>query len=249
VEKPPSAAPTPVQAPPAATAVDRGVSTVTADELVDELPAPPVKTTVPAGEPPPGSPPSTAAAAADRRPAPAVETPPSTVPGGAGDTVTPAPPAGAAASPWPDFSRFPKPNIFAAPGAAGPSPAGPGPTGAGGGPAPVLIKDCRVQAEALFDGATAALTGVLGPEWQPRNENEREGVVVPLTRYAESKGGLPDLPPGWALAIAVGAYAMPRFRQEPTKTKLLQAWLTFKGWLGKFRRPRSAPPPPIGAVK
>jgi hypothetical protein len=96
----------------------------------------------------------------------------------------------------------------------------------------------RKFAEQMFDMTTGIATGALGPEWKPKNPEERESVVVPLEVYLRSQE-IPDLPPGVVLAIVVCAYAAPRLREPATKEKIA-------GLIGKFKRKKrvleTAPP-------
>ena len=128
---------------------------------------------------------------------------------------------------------------------AGPAPGNP-PIDAGQphkrrGRPPKLFADTvnyRKFAEQMFDMTTGIATGALGPEWKPKNPEERESVVVPLEVYLRSQE-IPDLPPGVVLAIVVCAYAAPRLREPATKEKIA-------GLIGKFKRKKrvleSAPP-------
>ena len=78
----------------------------------------------------------------------------------------------------------------------------------------------RGMAEMTFGLATGMLTTIFGPEWQPANPEEKEGVVKPLEDYFRVKQ-IPDLPPGWVLVIAVLAYSAPRLHHPNTRNKIV----------------------------
>jgi hypothetical protein len=86
---------------------------------------------------------------------------------------------------------------------------------------------------ALGFGVAAAL---LGPDWTPAAD-ERSQIVDALTRYYRATGAI-DLPPGVALAVAVGAYAVPRALLPSTRERM--ASLVSK-ITGKRSAPRTTP--------
>lgn len=141
--------------------------------------------------------------------------------------------------PLPDFSGLP--------GASTPSPAQKTLEQAAAATAGALVSnDYRKNAELTFDTATSLLAGFIGPEWGPGDlkmgdkvirtaADERESVVAPLAKLYEIKQ-MPDIPPGWALAIAVVAYAAPRFRVPNTREKTFGLWLKVKGLFGRFKK-------------
>ena len=70
-----------------------------------------------------------------------------------------------------------------------------------------------------------------GEEWSP-SEDERLYMSHAWAEYFKAKG-IKDLPPGYILATALIAYAVPRFAQPVTKSRLNRLF----GWLKrKFKR-------------
>jgi len=108
--------------------------------------------------------------------------------------------------------------------------------------------DYDLLAAMVFDTSTGALTLLLGPEWQPQNEQERTQMVGALKRYLEAKQ-VKDIPPGYLLALVVLIYSAPRFHQPETKKRLIlfTAWFKAKLWQpikSFFARRRALPPAP-----
>lgn len=73
-----------------------------------------------------------------------------------------------------------------------------------------------------------------GEEWRPMiNEemglNEMENMTFAFEKYFDSRG-IVDFPPGIALTIAIGSYALPRLRMPKTKTRvgLVIKWVKLK---------------------
>lgn len=93
----------------------------------------------------------------------------------------------------------------------------------------------------LFDMSVGTMSMVFGPEWQPKDGNERGMMVTSLKAYLESKQ-VKDIPPGMLLAVVCIAYSAPRLRQPATADKLKIGWTWFKfkvvPW---FRRRRFQP--------
>lgn len=94
--------------------------------------------------------------------------------------------------------------------------------------------DYKALSEMMFDTSTALMAGSFGPEWKPRNADERSAVVGPLARYLESKQ-VRDVPPGMMLCIVVVAYSAPRLKEPSTagKLKLAYGWVKSKLSRGK----------------
>lgn len=67
----------------------------------------------------------------------------------------------------------------------------------------------------LFFGGTAS---IIGPEWMPRDNDEKKNVENAFAAYAEHSGAQ-DLPPGIALVLTLGMYSAARFQHENTKSK------------------------------
>lgn len=77
-------------------------------------------------------------------------------------------------------------------------------------------------------------TGMIlfGDEWEPENNAERQALEVAFYDWLDANG-LDDLPPGLALAVACGSYALKRTTKPKTATKISY----FFGWIkGKFSR-------------
>lgn len=66
----------------------------------------------------------------------------------------------------------------------------------------------------VFNGSVA----VFGPAWEP-SQAEREQIENAATRYCESQD-ISDIPPGIALLLCMGMYAVPRLSDSQTKEKL-----------------------------
>jgi hypothetical protein len=68
--------------------------------------------------------------------------------------------------------------------------------------------DPDASAEAMCDTFFGCAAGMFGERWEP-TPAERRNVQSALARYFRASGTI-DLPPGLALVLAVGAYALPR---------------------------------------
>jgi hypothetical protein len=109
----------------------------------------------------------------------------------------------------------------------------------------VAATDHTAIAEMAFGLSTGILSQVLGPEWQPRNEQERQLIVVPLAAWMKSKD-VRDIPPGLMLCLAIGAYSAGRINQPSTASKLKLGWQWVKvkvgGLFGRKRAKLSVVP-------
>jgi len=103
--------------------------------------------------------------------------------------------------------------------------------------------DYQLMSGTLFDMSTGTLSMVLGPEWQPKDAQERDVMIMSLKAYLTAKQ-VQDLPPGVILAFVCCAYAAPRFRAPATAEKLRFGWRWIKEKLSKLRRKK----PPILTV-
>ena len=93
----------------------------------------------------------------------------------------------------------------------------------------------RVEtAGAMVDMVTGMFGALFDPdEWKP-SEAEHRTLTHATARFMDSRN-LDDLPPGIALVIAFGLYAVPRLAaKEKTKTKVG----AFFGWVGKLWQKR-----------
>lgn len=100
--------------------------------------------------------------------------------------------------------------------------------------AEAVVVDYKLMADATFDLTTGVLSSALGPEWQPKDADEKQMVCVPLARYFEYKQ-VKDLPPNLALALVVTAYAAPRFREPSTASKMRMFWAWTKEQIKRVR--------------
>lgn len=85
---------------------------------------------------------------------------------------------------------------------------------------------------------------IFGPEWQPIHDkasgvNERLMLEGAFENYFEAAGTI-DLPPGLALALTVGAYALPRFQLPATQEKAAKISGGIRGWFGQWKANRAA---------
>ena len=109
-------------------------------------------------------------------------------------------------------------------------------------PAPAQV-DQTVSARATGKVAAALLinlgVGVFGDEFIPEKSDQVDERAYLENAFGEYfiATGRTDLPPGWALAIAVGTYTLPRFTRPKTRSKLaaLRDWAVgkFFAWRSK----------------
>ena len=109
-----------------------------------------------------------------------------------------------------------------------------------GGNAQSTDKAAEIRLQARASGTMAAnlvlQVGIIagGEEWYPR-QDEQTGLDEKLmlenafADYFEATGKT-DIPPGMALTVAVGAYALPRFTLPKTKSRLAKAKTGIKQW-------------------
>lgn len=94
---------------------------------------------------------------------------------------------------------------------------------------------------AKLNAAAAMSTNLLfniavnffGPEWEPQKD-EPKMINTAFRDYYEANGYV-DLPPGAALVLAIGIYALPRFKHENTRGKLSRIWGGIKHALANLR--------------
>lgn len=118
---------------------------------------------------------------------------------------------------------------------------GPGrPKGAKNKPKAPDFSDIQTQAVAIvnheelsaqiFDLTTGIFSAYFGPEWAPKNEDERKSVVMPLAKYLKSKD-VKDIPPGMMVCFVVAVYSASRINQPGTRSRLQEWWGKMKlGW-------------------
>lgn len=77
-----------------------------------------------------------------------------------------------------------------------------------------------------------------GDEWKP-SDDEHTNLATAFEGYFRAKG-LSDIPPGWALTIAVGVYVGPRMRKPKTLSTLQKIGAGVRGLFAWFKRGRIA---------
>jgi len=103
--------------------------------------------------------------------------------------------------------------------------------------------DMNAQAAASGKMAAGLLftvgTVIGGEEWQPVEDratglNEQNMMEKAFADYFIATGKT-DIPPGWALVVAVGAYAAPRFAAPKTQKRAKNLFGKIKLWLAHRR--------------
>ena len=118
-----------------------------------------------------------------------------------------------------------------------------GPTVPGPSGAQVLAeRNAKIESTALITAEMIFMCGKLigGEEWEPKVDkstglNERDIMKSAWAEYYRARGII-DLPPELMLAVAVGSYAVPRFFQPKTKTRLQKG----KEWFYQYLARRKA---------
>jgi hypothetical protein len=87
-------------------------------------------------------------------------------------------------------------------------------------------------AKALINTTVGSLSSAIGPEWQFQSQEEADGMRQAVTAYIEAKGDSAFTPESM-LMIVIGGYAMPRFAEENTRSKMK----TFFSYLTFWRKP------------
>lgn len=104
--------------------------------------------------------------------------------------------------------------------------------------APVETGPSKSEVSARAGGIAAANLlivmgiGIGGDEWHPRVDqstgmDEKRMLETAFGDYFVATGKA-DLPPGWALAAAIGMYTLPRFYMPKTKQRVSNVWQWFK---------------------
>jgi hypothetical protein len=107
-------------------------------------------------------------------------------------------------------------------------------------PTPQAQQDAKNRLQARASGTMTAnlllQIGIVagGEEWHPRSDpsiglDEKKMLEDAFADYFEATGKT-DLPPGIALSVAVGAYALPRFTMPKTRSRLSKAKDAIKKW-------------------
>ena len=105
---------------------------------------------------------------------------------------------------------------------------------------PVNDKDAQLRMQARASGTMAAnlllQIGIVagGDEWNPRIDeqtglNEKLMLENSFADYFEATGKT-DIPPGMALTVAIGAYALPRFTMPKTQSRMSKIKRGIKQW-------------------
>ena len=92
---------------------------------------------------------------------------------------------------------------------------------------------CQSQAKLATALLVTLGVSIFGDEWQPMSDeklglDEKSMLEEAFTDYFVATGAK-DLPPSLALALAVGAYSLPRFTLPKTQNRLVK----FGGWVSK----------------
>lgn len=107
-------------------------------------------------------------------------------------------------------------------------------------PTPQAQQDAKNRLQARASGTMTAnlilQIGIVagGEEWQPRVNaeiglDEKTMLENAFADYFEATGKT-DIPPGMALTIAIGAYALPRFTMPKTQSRIGKAKDAIKKW-------------------
>jgi hypothetical protein len=112
---------------------------------------------------------------------------------------------------------------------------------AGGIPAGPSQEEINARAAGAAAAGALVTVGMMigGEEWQPITEpvNEMEQLSNAFGNYFVAKG-VNDFPPGVALSMAICMYALPRFTQPKTQTRVrsLKNWLVLRAAKWKVKR-------------
>lgn len=89
-----------------------------------------------------------------------------------------------------------------------------------------LDREARTNAIMVVGLVTGTMANMLGEEWLPANSAERPELQMleDSTAKAFAAWGVTDIPPGWAICIAWGQYALPRLIVERRKPRWQRAW-------------------------
>lgn len=122
------------------------------------------------------------------------------------------------------------------------------PKGSRGNPKPPNILEAGADPDAIVKGTaaltfnlvTGTLSTVLGPEWLPRDNKERDFVTDAIAEYYR-QAGVVELSPKTALCLVALSYSLPRISQPNTRQKLGLSFLWFKdkcawAWGKLFKR-------------
>lgn len=109
-------------------------------------------------------------------------------------------------------------------------------TGGAGNDARRAGADSTAAGQAIADAIIGVCHMALGDEWAPKIDpasgmNERLALGMAWGRYFEATG-MRDIPPGWALGIVMTSYALPRFAQPQTQTRVAKIGAWTKAKLG-----------------
>ena len=74
-------------------------------------------------------------------------------------------------------------------------------------------------ARAILNLSVGGLSALVGPEWNFQSPEEAQGMKAAVSAYIEAKGD-GQLSPEALLALVVASYAVPRFAEENTRSKL-----------------------------
>lgn len=105
-------------------------------------------------------------------------------------------------------------------------------------PAPAPV-DYKAMAGFIVTMGTGTAAKLIGPEWEPDSEQEKEFLVTAVESYLQVKQS-PDIPPGMMLAIVLAGYSAKRLSApatqsflQRTKLRLQQTALWIKSKMGR----------------
>ena len=127
-----------------------------------------------------------------------------------------------AAVPPPSFSDLPGGSTGGAPQANATA----SPTQAGA-PMPPPV-NYRANAEGLTLMLNQMLVSTSGPQWEFKSNEQKESIVVPFAEYMRIHQWN-DFSPGFALVLAVGAYAIPAVMDKRTQEQLKKIAAKLRG--------------------
>jgi hypothetical protein len=95
----------------------------------------------------------------------------------------------------------------------------------------ITRRDFRATATVAVGCATGMAVQFGGEIWTPQEQENKQ--LIDATEAYFRAYDIPDIPPGWMLAIVVFAYAAPRLNHETTRAKLARVK---EKLLGAFKR-------------
>lgn len=98
---------------------------------------------------------------------------------------------------------------------------------------PVInVDEAAKQSANLFINAGVL---IFGDDWAPESKDEAGALKNAFKNYYDAKG-VPEIPPEYGLAFALGAYSLNRITKDQTRTKLQKVGIFLKEKFGRFFR-------------